>query len=540
MTGGHASRKILPHFRQSLSVAPVTFLYLGCLAIKGIVDVRLWALAGLLSLEEHMGRVNLSAVMLFSLFGALLSACGGGAPSSPPPPPPPISVVVSPNTATVQAGSTDQLVAIVINDAGNAGVSWSVTCSSADCGSVSPGTTLSGKATVYTPPATLTSGQVHIIVTATSVTDKSQSSSATLIPVGHVATYEVGVDYHSTGIDIDATGFIAAYNDSQVRQTVQMQLQGMADRGANFIHTSMWVAKPPGQTCCSNAQITFPMTAQEAANLRAYAQDVAAIQSSAGSRLRLDLALMWGGASDYTVGSPATGLGMPAINATQFVSNIQSTTDQVLSAVSDVTRPDGVHIVDTIFFDYEVTIGNSSNNKPNEDWLLTTNYPRFASVVSASGLRPAVYFIALGDQADVLDATWIDPDYAILNSHHSMFWIYRGIKFFVDNSLPLPSRIDFSSYIQSTGATYEQLLQHILDDADATLPSLGAPKLYGAAETYYLDDANARYQYGQAFAAQAALSPRMQRVSFWTNGAGAGQNGSTYPFTIEDYLPPVR
>ena len=46
-------------------------------------------------------------------------------------------------------------------------------------------------------------------------------------------------------------------------------------------------------------------------------------------------------------------------------------------------------------------------------------------------------------------------------------------------------------------------------------------------------------QYGQAFAAQAALSPRMQRVSFWTNGAGAGQNGSAYPFTIEDFLPPA-
>jgi len=486
-----------------------------------------------------MARLNLPVVSIVYLASALLSACGGSSPSSPPPPPPSISVVVSPNTATVDAGSTEQLVAMVTNDAGNAGVSWNVSCSSAACGSVSPGTTLSGKGAIYTPPTTLPTGQVTITVTATSLADKSKSSSATLIPVGHVASYQVGVDYHSTGIDIDATGFVAAYNDSQVRQTVQSQLQGMADRGATFIHTSMWVAKQPGQTCCSNAQITFPMTDQEAANLRAYAQDVAAIQSAAGNRLRLDLALMWGGASDYAGGSPSTGLGAPAITATEFVSNIQATTDQVLSAVSNVTRPDGVQIVDTIFFDYEVTTGNSSNNKPNEDWLLTTNYPRFVSVVSAAGLRPAVYFAVVGDQADVLDDNWIDPDYAILNGHRSMFWIYRGIKFFVDNGLPIPSRIDFSCYMQSTGATYDQLLQHILDDADATLPSLGAPSLYGAAETYYLDDTTARDHYGQAFAAQAALSPRMQRVSFWTNGAGAGQNGSAYPFTIEDFLPPA-
>ena len=246
-----------------------------------------------------MSRLNLPAISLAYLLGAVLSGCGGGSPSSPPPPPPAISVAVSPNTATVQAGSTEQLVATVANDSGNAGVSWTVSCSSGTCGTVSPGVTPSGGATTYTPPTTLPSGNVTINVTATSVADKSKSSSATLIPVGHIASYEVGVDYHSTGIDIDATGFVAAYNNAQVRQTVQMQLQGMADRGATFIHTSMWVAKTPGQTCCSNAQITFPMTDPEAANLRTYAQDVASIQSAAGNRLRLDLALMWGGVGLY-------------------------------------------------------------------------------------------------------------------------------------------------------------------------------------------------------------------------------------------------
>jgi hypothetical protein len=138
----------------------------------------------------------------------------------------------------------------------------------------------------------------------------------------------------------------------------------------------------------------------------------------------------------------------------------------------------------------------------------------------------------------VLNDGYIDSAYPVLNGHESMFWIYRGIKFMVDNGLPLPSRIDFACYMTSTGATYNQLLQRILDDADDTLPSLGAPPVYGAAEAYYLSDRTQRLQYGQAFATQAAQSSRLQRVSFWTtpDSGGKGVNAA-YPFTIEDFWP---
>jgi hypothetical protein len=74
-----------------------------------------------------------------------------------------------------------------------------------------------------------------------------------------------------------------------------------------------------------------------------------------------------------------------------------------------------------------------------------------------------------------------------------------------------------------------------------TLPChLGAPRLYGAAETYYLLDPNQRLQYGQVFATQAAQNSRLQRVSFWTtpDGGGPGQDAA-YPFTIEDFFPPA-
>jgi len=456
---------------------------------------------------------------------------------------PAISVYVSTGIATIQAASMMKLAATVTYDPSNSGITWAVSCSTPPCGTVSPGSTPSGTATIYTAPTALPSGGVTITVTATSATDTSKSSSSTLIPVGHIPGYDVGVDYHSYGASYDQTTFITIYNQPQVRQAVQAQLQGMADRGATFIHTSIWFVTYPGTTNFGQTwRATFPMTDQEASNLRAYAQDVAAIQGAGGNRLRLDIAFEWLGASDYTIGSPSTGLGYNKdLGATEFSSRVATTTDKVLSAVSDVTRPDGLGIVDTIFFDTELLIPGpgETDGKANESWLLSTNYPRFVSVVSAQGIRPAVYFWADGNQANVYDSAYIDSLYPILNGRRSMFWIYRSMKFMVDNGLPLPSRIDFSCYLISTGATYDQILQHILDDADATLPTLGAPRLYGAAETYYLADPTLRLQYGQAFATQAVQNSRLQRVSFWTtpDGGGPGQE-EAYPFTIEDFLPP--
>jgi hypothetical protein len=432
--------------------------------------------------------------------------------------------------------------ATVAYDPSNSGVTWAVSCPTAACGALSTNSTPGGTAITYTAPTTLPSGGATITVTATSVSDTSKSSSVTLIPVGHIVGYDVGVDYHAYGGDFNSTAFITTYNQPQVRQTVQAQLQGMADRGATFVHTSIWFVTYPATTNFGDTwRATFPMTDQEATNLRAYAQDVAAIQGAGGNRLRLDIALEWLGASDYTTGSPTTGLGYNKdLSATEFISRIKTTTGKVLAAVSNVTHPDGVHVVDTIFFDDEVMIPGpgETDGKANESWFLTNNYPQFISDATQAGIRPSVYFWADGNQNNVFDSTYVDSLYPTLDGRRSMFWIYRSMKNMVDNGLPLPSRIDFSCYLISTGATYDQILQHILDDADATLPSLGAPKLYGAAETYYLTDPAQRFQYGQAFATQAALNSRLQRVSFWTtpDGGGTGQE-EAYPFTIEDFLP---
>jgi hypothetical protein len=207
----------------------------------------------------------------------------------------------------------------------------------------------------------------------------------------------------------------------------------------------------------------------------------------------------------------------------------------VLAAVTGVNRPDGIPVVDIIYLNGEVMIGA----KANEDWFMTTHYPRFVSVVKQAGFTPAVYFIVADSQDDVLQNDYVDAQYPILNNHRSMYWVYRTMRFMADQGLPIPARIDFSYYVPSTGATYPQLLARVLDDADATLPSLGAAQSYAAAETFYYLDDTQRRQFGQAFAAEAATNPRLKSVTFWTtpDGGGAGINVA-YPYAIEDYLPP--
>ena len=473
--------------------------------------------------------------------------CGGG--SSPTQlPPAPIAVTVSASSVTVQTGSSARFVANVSNDVSNSGINWTLSCPVSQCGAVSPTKTATGSPATYTPPSTVPASNVPITITltATSVADVSKSATVTVIPVGRVAGYDVGIDYHAYGTDFSSTAFITIYNQPQVRQTVQAQLQGMADRGATFINLHVWFVTEPGTTNFGQTwRATFPMTDQEAANLRTFAQDAAAVQGAGGNRLRLNIGLNWLGAADYTMGSPTTTLGSSNLSAAEFTARTQTTTGKLVAAVGDVNRSDGVKLVDTIFLVAEATLPDSMTPAGpivNTGWFITTNYPHFVTSTSQVGIRPSVYFNG-GDgctQAVVLDDSYVDALFPILNGHRSMFFVYRGLKFFLDNGLPLPSgHVDFDCYMQSTSATYNELLQRILDDADATLPSLGAPRFYYIPETYYLTDPAQRLAYGQAFATQAAQSPRMLQVNFWTtpDGGGPGQE-EAYPFTTEDFLPP--
>ena len=92
---------------------------------------------------------------------------------------PGIKVSIAPNTATVAAGTTTTFTATVTDDPSNKGVTWTVSCPSSPCGSISPATTASGIATTYTAPPTAPVGNLSVTITAASVTNSAASSTAT-------------------------------------------------------------------------------------------------------------------------------------------------------------------------------------------------------------------------------------------------------------------------------------------------------------------------------------------------------------------------
>lgn len=463
-------------------------------------------------------------------FVATLAACGcGGGDKTPETlPPPSPSITISGATGILYSGTLRTFTATVKN-AENAGVTWSVVENGG--GSI----TQSGVYTAPSLPGTFT-------VKAALQADSTRSATIevpVVIHVGHPAGYEVGVDYHSTGADFEDTAFIRKYDQAAVRSAVKAQLQGMADRGATILFTHLWMVTNPGETGGDsdlNWRTHFPLTDQEEQNLHTYVEDVAAIIGSGGNKLRLSICLLWLGASDYTSGSPDTTLGSSNLTAVEFTSRVETTTNKVLAAVKGVARPDGLPIVDRIYMEGEVMIGA----KANQEWFLTTHYPRFVAEVSAAGFKPMVYFIVADTQASLLESGYVDSDYPILNDHRSMYWLYRSLKFMVDQGLPVPSRIDFSYYISDpAGAPFDTITKRVLDDADAVLPGLGALQSYFFAETSYFQDDSQRRAFGQAIAGQGATNPRLKGVCFWTTPNAGGEGiDIAYPFAVEDFFPP--
>jgi hypothetical protein len=101
-----------------------------------------------------------------------LAGCGNGSVQQP------IIVTLGATPATVQPGATTQFSATIINDSSNKGISWSVTCPAAPCGSVSPTTTAGGAPTTYTAPAIPPAGDLTVTVTATAAAGGASAVSA--------------------------------------------------------------------------------------------------------------------------------------------------------------------------------------------------------------------------------------------------------------------------------------------------------------------------------------------------------------------------
>ncbi len=128
-----------------------------------------------------MQRSMCFALSLLGLgLAIVIAGCGGGGQITPHN----VTVSVTPSTATVQAGGPAQFTATVTNDSANKGVTWTVACSAAPCGAVSPATTASGVATTYAAPTTPLSAALTVTITAASVADSSKTNFATITVLG--------------------------------------------------------------------------------------------------------------------------------------------------------------------------------------------------------------------------------------------------------------------------------------------------------------------------------------------------------------------
>jgi hypothetical protein len=93
----------------------------------------------------------------------------------------PIAVAIVASTSspfTLAADGTMSLTGTLSNDytVGGGSLSWSLSCGSSDCGSLSATKTITGTTITYTAPATIPTGNT-VTVTATSVTDTTVSDS---------------------------------------------------------------------------------------------------------------------------------------------------------------------------------------------------------------------------------------------------------------------------------------------------------------------------------------------------------------------------
>src|SRR5262249_37677956 len=73
--------------------------------------------------------------------------------------------------------------ASVGNDTKNRGVSWTVSCPAAPCGSIAPTASASGTSVTYTAPGNTPANDLNVTITATAAADSARSATATVTVV---------------------------------------------------------------------------------------------------------------------------------------------------------------------------------------------------------------------------------------------------------------------------------------------------------------------------------------------------------------------
>jgi hypothetical protein len=364
--------------------------------------------------------------------------------------------------------------------------------------------------------------------------------SCGLISSAKAADYKVGVNYHATGKDFLRSWFIKNYHNPSVRSTVRMQLQSMANSGAQVIQTMLQQVQDVENYSYpdENWRLAFPLSQQDLSNIRTYAQDVAAIQAMDGHRLELNFTMGWLGCADYTfIHTPGTITWCDSSWPT-FLAQAKRSVSALLSAVSNIRRPDHQKVVKLVYLELEVMVGA----KLNQDRFLQDLYPYFLTKAKAAGLPGSVYFTIAATDTEALDDTFTDPDYPAIDFHRSLYWVYRSTQFMVNNHLPVPKRLDASTYLggeqgKEPGpgklmAPYTTLVDRILDDIQAVYPG----KAFAVSETYYFPNKVRRTKLGQAFANEYLNRSMPESVVFWSTPDGGGDGINIgFPFDFSAY-----
>lgn len=324
---------------------------------------------------------------------------------------------------------------------------------------------------------------------------------------------EIGVDYHALGTAFESGGFIVRYNDSVVRQTVRNQLIQMKQQGITTISTRIWlnwVTPNPSHFGGTYNQFNFPLNDQEASNLRQYTQDVSDIGG-----LNLSLIILGNGwnVKEIKISSGCSETECPSsqtLPSATIKSYFLTSIDKILASVSDITNKDGTKTINKIYLWGEVCVSHpfsayvSNFNK----WLMKDSgiYNYFRDKTLVAGLEPTTYFL--------VNANGVDMDR----------YLYTTLRYFKENSLPIPNRIDFSFYVEpsihptmSGINTYSSIINYVFNDLDSKLPGL----LGRMAVPYYVQETNYWANSNDAIASQTAWKNNFYRnnfvgLNFWT------------------------
>jgi hypothetical protein len=353
-------------------------------------------------------------------------------------------------------------------------------------------------------------------------------------PTQVAPSYIVGPCYHATSASFGERSFLTRYDDPRVRAVVLSQLAGMARAGVDAIKTDVWLVGAQSATGNSYKH-HFPMTPREAANIRRYTLDVAALRTPSGRPVKLQLAFHYLWCADYKRGEPARAIGRCGLTWPTFVASTKQSVLGTLQAVADVRAPDGAPVVSRVYLESEVMIGA----KKNQEKFLEDVYPWFMEKTAELGLEGSLYFNISDTEAHYFDSTFVDRQFPALNGHRSMYWLYRSVEFLKKNNMPVPRTLAFSFYPKRMTRPYAEVVRRVFDDFVTVFPGVHA----GLAESYYPPDSATRAAYGRAYALESGRHRVLDEVFFWTTPYENGDGTPVaYPFSFDDLRPvlPVR